>query len=139
MADIISKHGRAKLMSRIKSRDTQPEMVVRRYLHKLGFRYQLHRRDLPGKPDMVLPKYKAVIFVHGCFWHHHRACDRSRVPKTNQQFWQQKFDDNRKRDRRATKTLRSNGWRVFIVWECQLFSHNRSRRLARLSSDLKRF
>lgn len=106
-------------MRRIRSRDTKPELVVRRLLHSMGYRYRLCRKDLPGCPDIVLPKYKTVIFVHGCFWHRH-ACPRGRSsPSIRQDFWLTKFRDTVQRDRRNTVYLRQAGWNVVIVWECQ--------------------
>ena len=106
-------------MSRIRGKDTAPELIVRSLLHRLGYRFRLHRRDLPGHPDIVLPKYRAVIFVHGCYWHRHKGCRFAYTPKTRTDFWQRKFDENIERDRKAVKTLRQAGWRVLIVWECQ--------------------
>ena len=119
-------------MSRIRSRDTQPELIVRRHLHGLGFRYRLHARDLPGKPDLVLPKYGAVVFVEGCFWHGH-SCQKGRVPGTNPAFWQAKVEANQKRDRRNQRLLRREGWRIIRVWECHLAKKKeRAATLARL-------
>ncbi len=118
--DIMSKEERSRSMSLIKSRDTQPEKTVRSLLHKMGFRFSLQRKDLPGKPDIVLPKYKTVIFVHGCFWHRHYNCKRASTPKSNIEFWQAKFEANKKRDRRARKANRDLGWNVIIIWECQI-------------------
>lgn len=104
-------------MSRIRSKDTQPEMVVRRLLHRLGYRYRLHRSDLPGKPDLVFPSRRAVIFVDGCFWHGH-GCSIGRKPKTNRPYWSPKIEGNMLRDARNRRTLRRQGWRVLTVWEC---------------------
>lgn len=135
MADTLTEEARSDRMSRIKGSNTKPEMEVRRGLHALGFRFRLHARTLPGRPDIVLPKYHAVIFVHGCFWHAHR-CQKGRVPGTNPGFWNQKFLNNKKRDARVTRALRKDGWRVFKIWECQLRTpilRNRSvARVARL-------
>jgi DNA mismatch endonuclease (patch repair protein) len=107
------------MMSRIGPKDTKPELVVRRGLHAAGIRFRLHRGDLPGRPDLVLPKYRAVIFVHGCFWHRHDGCANFRLPKTNTEFWHHKIDRNVERDREAIVELKKQGWRVLIVWECE--------------------
>lgn len=118
MTDNLSKKHRSWNMSRIKGRDTKPELAVRSTLHRLGFRFRLHRSDLPGRPDIVLPKLKTVIFVHGCFWHRHRHCRFSYIPKTRVSFWEHKFQQNMARDSRNQLLLRALGWRVMIVWEC---------------------
>jgi len=106
-------------MASIGSRHTRPELVVRRLLHRLGFRFRLHRADLPGRPDLVLPRYHAVIFVHGCFWHRHRGCSNCTTPKARSDFWSNKFEQNVARDARAARALRRSGWRVITVWECE--------------------
>ncbi len=106
-------------MSRIKGKDTKPERVVRSVLHRMGYRFRLHRRDLPGRPDIVLPKYHTVVFVHGCFWHRHPKCKYSYTPKTRVAFWKKKFRDNVKRDKKNRKSLRKAGWKLIVVWECQ--------------------
>jgi DNA mismatch endonuclease (patch repair protein) len=106
-------------MSRIKSGNTKPEMIVRSLLHKLGYRFRLHRKDLPGKPDIVLPRYKSVIFVHGCFWHRHKGCKNATSPKTKIIFWREKFKANVERDRKVQKELNSMGWSILIIWECE--------------------
>ena len=107
-------------MSRIRSKDTGPEMKLRHLLHGLGWRYRLHVRDLPGRPDLVFPKVRRVIFVHGCFWHEHRCKYGRVIPKTNAAFWKVKREGNSRRDRKALRNLRRRGWRALIVWECQL-------------------
>jgi DNA mismatch endonuclease (patch repair protein) len=107
-------------MSRIRSANTKPEVAFRKALHRLGFRYRLHGRKLPGKPDIVLSKHKTVIFVHGCFWHRHSGCKVATFPKSNTSFWIDKFTRNVARDTRVAAELRQIGWRVFVVWECQL-------------------
>ena len=117
MADVLSTEERSRLMSRIRGRDTKPEMVVRRGLHALGLRFRLHDRRLPGRPDLVLPKYQTAVFVHGCFWHAH-GCALSKLPGTRVEFWKQKLDANVARDRAAVQALRDAGWRVLLVWEC---------------------
>jgi DNA mismatch endonuclease (patch repair protein) len=109
-------------MSRIRGRDTQPELLVRSALHRAGYRFRLHRKDLPGRPDIVLPKYRTVVFVHGCFWHRHAGCRFTYTPKSRIAFWQNKFDANVERDRLARDKLRRLGWNVATVWECQAAS-----------------
>lgn len=111
---------RSRCMAAIKSNDTKPEMLVRRYLHANGFRYGLHNKKLPGSPDIVLRRFKTVIFVHGCFWHGHEDCKYYRLPKSNVDFWQSKIDRNRARDKRDIEALRKLGWRVIVIWECEL-------------------
>jgi len=117
--DIYDKKKRSEIMSRIRGTDTKPEIMVRRILHSRGYRFRLHRNDLPGNPDIVLPRYKAAIFVHGCFWHHHEGCLKSKLPKTNVKFWRDKILQNVERDRKNITKLTSLGWRVLIVWECE--------------------
>lgn len=107
-------------MARVGQKNTKPEMTVRRALHRLGFRFRLHRRDLPGRPDIVLPKYRTAIFVHGCFWHRHPGCRRTTTPKTREAFWRDKFDANILRDRKATEALERAGWKVLVLWECEI-------------------
>ena len=117
MTDIVDKATRSRMMSGIRGKDTRPEVLVRKALHALGFRYRLHNKSLPGKPDLSFPKYKAVIFIHGCFWHGH-SCRYIRVPKTRTDFWQDKINSNRLRDAQQLLQLQQAGWRVLIVWEC---------------------
>jgi len=117
--DRISKEHRSWNMSRIRSENTKPEKVVRSMLHRMGYRFRLHRRDLPGKPDIVLPKYHTVVFVHGCFWHRHKGCKYAYTPKSRVRFWQTKFHENVDRDRRVCRQLRRLGWQVVVIWECQ--------------------
>ena len=119
MVDTISPEHRSWNMSRIKGKNTKPELIVRSHLHKMGFRFRLHRKDLPGKPDIVLPKYRTVIFVHGCFWHRHKSCKYSYNPKSRKKFWREKFEGNVERDERNRKELSSLDWRSVVVWECQ--------------------
>lgn len=118
MTDIVSPQVRSRMMGRIRSRDTQPEMAVRRYLHAAGLRFRLQAK-LPGRPDLALPRHKAVIFVHGCFWHQHPGCSYAYTPATRPDFWQAKFSANRARDRRTEQQLAELGWTVFVIWECQ--------------------
>lgn len=112
---------RSAMMARIGQRDTQPELTVRRALHRLGYRFRLHRRDLPGKPDIALPRHRTVVFVHGCFWHRHPNCRFAYTPKTRIEFWQNKFDANVARDIRVQKELEARGWTVVTIWECETF------------------
>jgi DNA mismatch endonuclease (patch repair protein) len=119
MTDVHTPEQRSRNMSAIRNKNTAPEMSVRRALHALGFRYRLHRKDLPGRPDIVIPKYNAVIFVHGCFWHLHTCPYGKPKPATNADFWAQKRKGNLDRDRRNHRILKSLGWRVFVVWECE--------------------
>jgi DNA mismatch endonuclease (patch repair protein) len=120
MADVHSKETRSYNMSRIKGKDTKPEMLVRRFLHANGYRYRLHVKDLPGKPDIVLPKYKTVIFIHGCFWHGHEGCRYFVMPKTRTEWWRNKIDTNIQNDASALTRLTALNWSVITVWECQL-------------------
>jgi DNA mismatch endonuclease (patch repair protein) len=123
MVDIVDKATRSRMMAGMRSRHTKPEMTLRRGLHRAGYRYRLHARDLPGRPDLVLPRFRAVILVHGCFWHRHDGCRFSTDPATNADFWREKFARNVERDRQNREQLRSAGWRVGIVWECALRAH----------------
>lgn len=120
MPDVFSKEVRSRVMSRIRSRDTKPEMLVRKLAHALGFRFRLHRRDLLGCPDLVFPRRRKIIFVHGCFWHMHEGCRKCRMPKSNRSYWRYKLLLNRDRDRRNKEALESLGWRVMVVWECEV-------------------
>jgi len=113
---------RSRNMSAIKSKNTKPEIAVRKLLHSMGYRFRLHRKDLPGSPDIVLPKYKTVIFVHGCFWHRHENCKYASTPKTRKEFWENKFNKNIKRDKNNLKELKNLNWKVLVIWECELNS-----------------
>lgn len=117
--DTVDKKTRSKIMASVGQKDTKPEMILRRELHRIGFRYLLNDKNLPGSPDLVFPKYHAVIFVHGCFWHRH-GCKYSTSPKTRKKFWEEKFLENRIRDKNKIYILRKNGWRIKVVWECKL-------------------
>ena len=117
--DIISEEKRSWNMSRIRGKNTKPEIIVRSLLHKIGYRFRLHRKDLPGKPDIVLPKYNTVIFVHGCFWHRHKGCKYAYTPKSRVKFWKDKFAGTVKRDKQQLKHLKEKGWNVEIIWECE--------------------
>lgn len=131
MADRLTAEQRSRCMSQIRSKNTHPEIEVRRLLHGLGYRFRLHRSDLPGKPDIVLPKYRSVIFVNGCFWHGHPNCKRASRPASNGAFWRKKLDGNIARDRKAAKELKAMGWRVLIVWECQIRRPSLENRICR--------
>jgi len=120
MSDVHTKQQRSYNMSRIKAKDTKPEMLVRRFLHGKGFRYKLHDKTLPGKPDIVLPKYKTLIFIHGCFWHGHENCKYFVVPKTRTKFWVSKITGNKANDAKAVRALKKDGWRIITIWECVL-------------------
>ena len=111
---------RSRNMSAIKSKNTKPEIKVRKVLHSMGYRFRLHSKDLPGSPDIILPKYKTVIFVHGCFWHRHENCKYASTPKTRQEFWNKKFNENINRDKINQENLSSKGWKIIIVWECEI-------------------
>src|SRR3984885_12430412 len=120
MTDVHSKETRSYNMSRIRGKDTKPEMLVRKFLHKNGFRFRLHVKTLPGKPDIVLPKYKTVIFIHGCFWHGHEGCKYYVVPKTRTEWWVNKIGTNISNDVNAERLLKALGWKVIIIWGCEL-------------------
>lgn len=130
--DFLDTAARSRLMSRIRGRDTKPELIVRRYLHARGLRYRLNDASLPGKPDLALKSRKIAIFVHGCFWHGHPHCKKARIPKTRAEFWETKIATNRTRDQRVVRQLRKRGWRVFIVWQCRMGE----RRLERLYREI---
>ena len=120
MTDPLTPEKRSWLMGRIRSGNTKPELVLRSLLHRCGYRFSLRRQDLPGKPDIVLRKYRTVILVHGCFWHRHAGCKQATVPQTRREFWQEKFARNMARDQRNEAELAELGWRVVVVWECEL-------------------
>ena len=120
MPDHLDAAARSRNMARIRGRDTGPELTVRRLLHRLGYRFRLQRKDLPGRPDIVLPKYRSVIFVHGCFWHGHAGCPRAGRPGSNTAFWNAKIDRTIERDARTTAELLQLGWQVHVIWECEL-------------------
>lgn len=120
MVDIVDTETRSRMMRNIRGKDTKPELLLRRALHARGFRYRLHYKGLPGRPDLLFPKYRAAIFVHGCFWHRHPGCSKATTPATRADFWQNKFAENTARDQRNIEQLRSASWRVLVVWECEL-------------------
>ena len=133
MPETLSKAERSRVMAAVKSRDTTPELIVRHIVHSLGFRFRLHQRGLPGTPDIVLPKFRKIINVHGCFWHMHACQRRRKAPVKRAGYWNKKLLSNVERDRRSIKRLRREGWSVLVVWECQ------TRNLTRLSGRLLRF
>lgn len=136
MADVHKPEVRSYNMSRIKGKDTKPEMLVRKYLFSRGFRYRIHDKKLPGKPDIILPKYKTIIFVHGCFWHSHEGCRYFVVPKTRTEWWINKLNLNKKKDNQNIESLESEGWNILTVWECELKSKTKKETLSRIEQEL---
>ncbi|TPM23143.1 DNA mismatch endonuclease Vsr [Mesorhizobium sp. B2-3-6] len=136
MADTLTPEERSERMRRIRSKDTKPEWKVRRLLHKARYRYRLQGRHLPGKPDLVFPSRKIVLFVHGCFWHQHRQCKIAHIPKSRSSYWQAKFRRNAERDASNAATLTELGWRVVVVWECETADPDAL--LSRLAAELDR-
>lgn len=124
MTDVVDSETRSRMMSGIKGKDTKPEVIIRKKLHALGFRFRLHSKELPGKPDIVLKKYRAIILVNGCFWHGH-DCHLYRLPKSNTEFWKKKIESNIKRDEQNMKLYKELGWRVLVIWECTLKGRTR--------------
>ena len=118
--DIWSQEKRSQVMAKIRGKNTKPEIVLRSALFKQGFRFRLHQKDLPGKPDIVLPKYRTIIFVHGCFWHYHKDCREGRIPSTRSEFWKTKLEGNRAKDQKNEDILMNHGWQVLTVWECEI-------------------
>lgn len=134
MADIWSKEKRSYVMSRIRSKDTKPEKKVRSLLHQMGYRFRLHVKSLPGQPDIVFPKYKKVIFVHGCFWHLHKGCRDGTIPKTQHAKWKTKLEHNVQRDKDNIRQLRKEGWMAIVIWECDV-----EKRLIKVENSIARF
>jgi DNA mismatch endonuclease, patch repair protein len=134
LVDTLSPAARSERMGRVRSKDTQPEKLVRSRIHRMGLRYRLHRRDLPGCPDLVFPRHRIALFVHGCFWHRHGECPLTRWPKTRIEFWRPKLEGNRARDVRIQQKLRELGWRVVVIWECE--TQNPTRLESTLTSRL---
>ena len=120
MTDRVSRERRSKMMAQVKNKDTSPEKQVRSWLHQNGYRFSLHRKDLPGRPDIVLPKYRTAIFVNGCFWHRHEGCKYATLPKSNTKFWHEKLQRNVQRDRKNISELEAMSWKVFVVWGCEV-------------------
>jgi DNA mismatch endonuclease, patch repair protein len=137
MADVHSEKVRSYNMSRIKGKNTKPEMLVRRFLFSHGYRYRLHEKKLPGKPDIVLPKYNTAIFIHGCFWHGHNDCRYFIIPKTRTDWWLDKINRNKTLDNKSAELLEKNGWRVIVIWECDLRPAKVENRLSTLLTELK--
>lgn len=137
MADTKTPAERSENMSRIRSTNTKPEEIVRKYLFSHGFRYRKNDKRYPGKPDIVLPKYRTIIFVNGCFWHMH-GCSRSRLPRSNQEYWKPKIERNIQRDAENQQKLEADGWKVIVVWECELKKRMAEERLSRLCSEIRK-
>ncbi len=133
MVDVLTKKQRSFNMSRIRGKDTKPEIIVRKIVHRLGYRFRLHQRNLPGCPDIVLARHRKVIFVHGCFWHMHKCRYGKVKPATNAKFWQSKREGNVARDKRNLRKLRKEGWKVLVIWECQ------TRNIDKLTEKLQKF
>ncbi|MCF7804020.1 MAG: DNA mismatch endonuclease Vsr [Candidatus Marinimicrobia bacterium] len=137
MTDVHEPEVRSYNMSRIRGKDTKPEMLVRKFLHSYGFRYRLHVNNLPGKPDLVLPKYNTAIFVHGCFWHAHEGCEYFKIPQTRTEFWKEKLFGNRERDEENISELRKMEWNVIVVWECELKSEEKEVKLQEIANKVE--
>lgn len=136
MTDRISKEHRSWNMSRIKGKNTKPELAVRSLLHRMGYRFRIHQKNLPGSPDIVLAKYKTILFIHGCFWHRHKDCKYMYTPKSRIEFWNEKFKGTIKRDKLHKKSLKEMGWKVHVIWECEI-GENISKLERRLINFLK--
>lgn len=138
MPERLTKEERSLLMSKVHGKNTLPELAVRRFLFQAGFRFRLHVKHLPGHPDIVLSKYKTVIFVHGCFWHRHAGCKRATTPQKNSEFWENKFKQNKLRDKNTNELLQNMGWAVIVIWECEVKNHIfEDKLLAFLSNKMK--
>lgn len=123
MADVFSTEERSQIMARVKSKNTKPEMLVRSLIHHMGFRFRLHHDKLPGKPDIVLPRHKKIVLVHGCFWHQHPGCSQAERPTSNTEYWNKKLDRNMERDKKNKAELERLGWQVLTLWECEIKKH----------------
>ncbi|GIM49464.1 very short patch repair endonuclease [Capnocytophaga stomatis] len=139
MSDKYSKSKRSDIMSKISGKETKPEILVRKYLFAHGFRYRKNVKNLPGKPDIVLPKYKTIIFVNGCFWHGHKNCKKATLLKTNTEFWKEKISSNIERDKRQKQELQNRGYKVFIIWQCKLAEDFREATLSDLLKKIRSF
>lgn len=135
MPDVFTPEERSELMARVRGKDTQPERIVRSMVHRMGYRFKLHDGRLPGRPDMVLPRHRKVIFVHGCFWHGHEGCSRSKPPSSNVDFWKKKLGANKERDIRILEELEMDGWKTLVIWECE--TRKREELQERLAAFLK--
>jgi DNA mismatch endonuclease (patch repair protein) len=129
MSDVVDSRTRSRMMGAVRSRDTAPELRVRKYLHGCGLRYRVHVGNLPGCPDLVFPRYKVIVFVHGCFWHQHSGCRKASLPTANREFWTQKLEGNVRRDAAIISNLEQAGWRVLVIWECQTRDEDQLRTL----------
>jgi len=132
LSDIYSKQKRSQIMSKISGKNTKPEIIIRKIAHNLGYRFRLHKKDLPGKPDLVFPKYKKVIFVNGCFWHGHSKCSRSNLPTTRKMFWKEKIENNKKRDKTNKTKLKKLGWDYLVIWQCEIKKSNYGKLMERI-------
>jgi DNA mismatch endonuclease (patch repair protein) len=137
MSDILSEEQRHRCMSRIKNKNTKPEILVRKFLFSKGFRFRLNKKDMPGKPDIVLPKYKTAIFINGCYWHGHENCKFSKLPETNREFWMNKINGNIKHDNIVREQLSTLGWNVITIWQCELKPKTKDNTLASLIKKLQ--
>jgi DNA mismatch endonuclease (patch repair protein) len=135
MTDTLTRQERSERMSRIRGKGSASEMRLRRLIHSMGYRYRLHIKNLPGTPDLVFPSRKAVIFMHGCFWHRHQGCQLARIPKSRVAFWTEKLETNKRRDEANTRRLKELGWRVLVIWECQM----KAKDLIEVSNVVRRF
>ena len=137
MTDIFSKEKRSEIMSKIGPKDSKPEIIVRKIVHSLSYRFRLHRKDLPGNPDLVFPKYKKAIFVHGCFWHGHKRCQQGKLPATNTTFWEEKISGNVKRDKSNFNKLRRLGWKYLVIWQCDIKKSNKENLKRKINNIFK--
>jgi len=135
--DIWSKEKRSKVMSKIRCENTKPEKKLRSWLYANGLRFRIHKKDLPGKPDIVFTKYKTVVFVHGCFWHYHQDCNEGRIPNTNSKFWEEKLSKNIQRDEKHQLQLKALGWKVLVVWECEINKNLNSESFKQILKSIK--
>lgn len=138
MTDTLTPEHRSLLMSRVKGKNTKPEKKVRSLLHSMGYRFRLHRKELPGSPDLILPKYNIAIFVHGCFWHHHLNCKKATLPKQNRDYWEQKMNQNIERDLRKQKELEYLGWKVITLWQCNIDKSNEAELAETIEQEIKK-